>query len=213
MKDPGFAKLIVLVNGSIPLALLALDAYNKRLGANPIMAAIHTTGMTALIFLMLSLAVTPVRKISGWNWLSHFRRMLGLFAFFYATIHLGLYFAFDQQLNLAAVIKDVSSKPFILFGMTSLLLMVPLAITSTNSMIKRLGAARWKRLHQLVYVAAIAAMLHYAYSGKLITNQMKVFIAVLAILLGYRVMAWQLSLLRKAKTASAAAAGTSGRVD
>jgi DMSO/TMAO reductase YedYZ heme-binding membrane subunit len=190
MKDPGFAKFVLLVNGSIPLALLAWDAYHKRLGADPVLFAIHTTGMTALIFLMLSLAITPARKITGWNWLSHFRRMLGLFAFFYGAIHLILYFGFNRQFDVAATFTEVLSKPFILFGMIALLLMVPLAITSTNSMIKRLGAARWKRLHQLAYIAAISAMVHFFYSAKTVTLQIKSFIVILAVLLGYRLFVW-----------------------
>src|SRR3954470_7591863 len=147
MKDPGFAKSVVLLNGLVPLALLCWDDYFDQLGANRSEAIIHTTGVLALVFLFLSLTVTPLRKITGYNFLSHFRRMLGLFAFFYGCLHLLSYMSFDRGWSISGVIADVSKKPFILLGMAALLIMVPLAITSTNGMIKRLGAARWKRLH------------------------------------------------------------------
>ena len=152
---------LVLVNGSVPLALLAWDTWQGRLGADPVNHAIHTTGMPALIFLLLSLTVTPLRLATGWNWLSHFRRMLGLFAFFYGVLHLSIYFAFDRRFSISATIADTLKHRYILFGMGALLLMVPLAVTSTNGMIKRLGSARWKRLHQLVYISATCGVLHY----------------------------------------------------
>src|SRR5450755_265044 len=101
MKDPAFAKFVVLVNGAVPLALLGWDAYRHQLGANPVNHAIHVTGIVAIIFLGLTLLVTPLRKVTGWNWLSHFRRMLGLYAFFYACAHFMIYFAFQQSLNVA----------------------------------------------------------------------------------------------------------------
>ena len=197
MKDPGFAKFVVLVNGAMPLALLSWDATHGGLGADPQNRALHVTGMTALIFLMLTLAVTPVRKISGWNWLSHFRRMLGLFAFFYACVHFFIYLGLEKAYDVRAVIQDTIRHNFILFGMTALLLMVPLAATSTNGIIKWMGAARWKQLHKLVYVSAIAAVTHYAMFGKLggwntFTSfshwPQTTFVGVLAVLLGYRIL-------------------------
>jgi methionine sulfoxide reductase heme-binding subunit len=186
VKDPGFAKLVVFVNSLIPLALLCWDAWTHQLGTNPQENAIRTTGMTALVFLMLCLAVTPARKISGWNFLSHFRRMLGLFAFFYGSVHLFIYFGLYQSFNVRAVLTDTLQRPFIFLGMTALLAMVPLAATSTNGIIKKMGSARWKRLHRLVYVAGIAGVLHYYFLVKADTNRPLAFAAVLAVLLGYR---------------------------
>src|SRR5215217_661358 len=193
MKDPAFAKFVVLTNGSLPLALLCWDAYHGQLGANPTETIIHTTGVLAIVFLLLSLTITPARKLSGWNFLSHFRRMLGLFAFFYGCLHLLSYFKFDRGLSLRGTIEDVAKKPFILLGMGALLLMAPLAATSTNWAIKKMGSAKWKALHRLAYVCAILGVIHFYMSKKADKSQPLAFIAVLAILLGYRVLAPLLS--------------------
>jgi sulfoxide reductase heme-binding subunit YedZ len=186
MTDARFPKFLVFINGLVPLALLLWDAYWNHLGANPVEFSIRTTGMLALIFLLLSLCVTPLRKITGRNFFSHFRRMLGLFAFFYACVHLCLYFTFDRSLSVLSVLGDVVKRPFILFGMTALLAMLPLALTSTNKMIRRLGAARWKRLHRLVYLAGVAAVLHYYFLVKADTRIPIAFAVALALLLGFR---------------------------
>jgi sulfoxide reductase heme-binding subunit YedZ len=196
VKDAEFYKFVLLVNGAVPLALLAWDGYHAQLGANPTLFAIHTTGMLTLIFLFLTLCVTPLRKIFGWNWLSHFRRMLGLYAFFYGCAHLLTYLVFDRSLDLLSAVKDTFARRFIFFGMASLLMMLPLAITSTNAMIKRLGAAKWKRLHQLVYPAAIAAVVHYYLLVKADVRLPIAFAMVLAVLLGYRLLASRFSFLR-----------------
>jgi sulfoxide reductase heme-binding subunit YedZ len=188
MKDPSFPKFAVLVNGCVPLALLCWDAWFHNLGAHPVAFALSTTGMVALIFLMLSLTVTPVRKLTGYNFLSHFRRMLGLFAFFYGVVHLLIYFTFDRQLNFAGAVNDVLARPFILAGMTALLLMLPLALTSTNASIKRLGAARWKLVHRLAYVSAIAGVLHFYLLVKADISKPIAFAVVLTVLLGYRLV-------------------------
>jgi sulfoxide reductase heme-binding subunit YedZ len=190
--DPKFAKFVVMVNGCVPLAILCWDAYNHSLGANPTRFALQTTGMLALVFLMLCLTVTPARKLSGWNFLSNFRKSLGLFAFFYALIHLGIYFWFDRAMSLANLTADLigeNARLFIIFGMLSLVLMLPLALTSTNGSIKRLGAAKWKRLHSLVYPAAIAAVVHYYMQAKVAVPLAKAFIVVITVLLGYRIYA------------------------
>lgn len=186
MKDARFAKFVLLVNSLVPLAMLGYDASQHRLGANPVEYLIRTTGMLALIFLILSLAITPARKISGWNSFSHFRKMLGLCAFFYGVLHFSSYFIFDRSLSLKSTWDDTFARPFILLGMTALLVMVPLALTSTNGMIKRLGAARWKKLHRLAYVAGAAGALHYFLLVKADTGQPLAFAAVLILLLGYR---------------------------
>jgi len=201
MKDPGFPKFVVFFNSCVPLALLCWDAYRHQLGADPSNFALRTTGMLALIFLVLSLAVTPVRKITGYNFLSHFRRMLGLFAFFYGCTHLAIYFRFDRQLDLAGTIQDVIKRRFIFFGMASLLLMLPLAATSTNAMIKKLGGKNWKRLHTLAYPAAMAAALHYYMLVKADIRQPVAFGIVLGLLLLYRVLVNRVTWLRKSSHA------------
>src|SRR5215217_3668414 len=153
-----FPKLVIFVNSLVPLVLLLSDLYRKQVGPNPLDFATKTTGILTLIFLSLTVAVTPLRKIFGINSLVKVRRMLGLFAFFYGALHLLTYVWFDRWFNLISVVQDVGKRPFILLGMLAFLLMVPLAITSTNKMVKRLGGKRWAQLHHLVYLAAIAGV-------------------------------------------------------
>jgi methionine sulfoxide reductase heme-binding subunit len=187
MKDTRFARFVIFVNGSVPLALLLHDAYYHRLGANPSEFAIRTTGTLALLFLIISLAVTPLRKLLGQPWMVKFRRMLGLFGFFYAALHLLIYTLLDRSASLRAVIEDIGKRPFITVGMASFVLLVPLAVTSTQKMIKRLGGKRWNRLHRLVYVAAAGGALHYYMLVKADTREPLLFAAALAALLLYRV--------------------------
>src|SRR5213594_1271337 len=161
MKDIRFAKLVLLVNGLVPLTLLLWDVWHKRVGANPLEFVTRTTGMLTLVFLLISLAMTPLRRITGLNWLTRFRRMLGLFAFFYGSLHLMTYIAFDRFFHLTTIPGDVFKRRFIAIGMAAFFLMLPLAITSTDKMVKRLGGKRWARLHRIVYVAGILAVMHY----------------------------------------------------
>lgn len=189
MTDVRFTKLVVFVNALVPLVLLLWDLYHKRVGPNPLEFATRTTGMLTLIFLSLTVAVTPLRKISGVNSLVKLRRMLGLFAFFYGSLHLLTYVWFDRLFNLISVGQDVVRRPFILAGMTAFLLMVPLAITSTNKMVKRLGGKRWGRLHRLVYLAAIAGVVHFWMLVKSDTRLPLTFGFILLFLLGYRLFA------------------------
>ena len=147
MSDLQFAKLAIFVNSIIPLALLLWDLYFKKVGANPLEFATRTTGMLTLVFLILTLAITPVRKLLGFNPLVKTRRMIGLFAFFYGSLHLLTYVWFDRFFNFSGVVSDVAQRPFILVGTTAFFLMVPLAVTSTNKMVKRLGGKGWARLH------------------------------------------------------------------
>ena len=186
-NDIRFGKLLLLVNGAVPLALLAWDQAHHHLGANPQNFAILTTGMSALVFLMLTMAVTPVRKITGWNWLLSFRRMLGLFAFFYACVHFSLFFSLDRSFSVSSTLTEMVKRKYLIIGSTALLVMVPLAITSTNGMIKRLGGKGWRALHRLAYVAAICGVIHYYMQVKADVRQPLVFATVLAVLLGYRV--------------------------
>jgi sulfoxide reductase heme-binding subunit YedZ len=189
--DYKFSRLVFFTNGLVPLVLLAWDAMNHRLGANPLGFTITATGTLTLVFLLLSLTVTPLRKLTGWNWLIKHRRLLGLYAFFYACLHVTAYMVFDRALNLQATISDVLKRPFIAVGMFSFLLMIPLAVTSTNNMIKRLGGKRWARLHKLAYVIAVGGCLHYYMLVKADTTKPLIFAAILALLLGYRYFASQ----------------------
>jgi sulfoxide reductase heme-binding subunit YedZ len=182
-----FAKLLILVNGLVPLVLLSWDAYHHNVGPNPPEFITRTTGMMTLIFLMLSLAVTPIRKIFGFNSIIKLRRMTGLFAFFYGVLHLLTYVSFDRYFNWRSIPGDVVSRPFIAFGMLAFLLMVPLAITSTNNMIKRLGGKRWAKLHTLVYGAGAAAAIHFWLFVKSDTRLPLTFGFVLLLLLAHRV--------------------------
>jgi sulfoxide reductase heme-binding subunit YedZ len=186
MNDVRFSKFVIFTNALVPLALLFWDVYHKRVGANPGEFMTRTTGIMTLVFLMITLAVTPARKITGLNWLVKFRRMLGLFAFFYGFLHLLTYIWFDRYFNLRSIPGDVVTRPFIAFGMTAFFLMLPLAITSTNKMVKRLGGKRWSDLHKLVYAAGIAGALHFWLFVKSDTRLPLTFGFILLLLLGHR---------------------------
>jgi sulfoxide reductase heme-binding subunit YedZ len=189
MKDTRFAKLVLLVNGLVPLTLLLWDVYRKQVGANPLEFVTRTTGMLTLVFLLISLAVTPLRRITGVNWLVRFRRMLGLFAFFYGSLHLLTYVSFDRFFHLTTIPGDVYKRPFIAIGMTAFFLMLPLAITSTDKMVKRLGGKRWMRLHRVVYLAGMLGVWHYYMLVKSDVRLPLTFAFLLAVLLGFRIFA------------------------
>jgi sulfoxide reductase heme-binding subunit YedZ len=184
------AKVLVFLGALVPLALLVRGAMTENLGVNPAETIQLETGRWALKFLLLSLAITPLRRVTGWNPIIQFRRMLGLFAFFYATCHFAAYWSFDLGFAFAAMVGDVLKRPFIALGFIALLLMLPLALTSTKGWIRRLGK-RWTALHRLVYVSAICAVLHFAWKVKVFTGDPVIYAAVLALLLGFRV-AWAL---------------------
>jgi len=189
MSDVRFVKIVVFVNALVPLVLLLWDLYHGRVGPNPLQFATTTTGMLTLIFLSLTVAITPLRKIFGINALVKLRRMLGLFAFFYGALHLLTYIWFDRGFNIISVGPDVVKRPFILAGMVAFLLMVPLAITSTNKMVKRLGGKRWAKLHRLVYLSAIAGVVHFWMLVKSDTRLPLTFGFIVLFLLGYRLLA------------------------
>ena len=182
------AKVLVFLGALVPLALLVRGAMTENLGVNPAETIQLETGRWALKFLLLSLAITPVRRLTGWNPIIQFRRMLGLFAFFYATCHFAAYWSFDLGFAFAAMVGDVLKRPFIALGFAALMLMLPLALTSTKGWIRRLWR-RWTTLHRLVYVAAICAVLHFAWKVKVFTGDPVLYAAVLTLLLGFRV-AW-----------------------
>ncbi|HEV2328184.1 MAG TPA: ferric reductase-like transmembrane domain-containing protein [Verrucomicrobiae bacterium] len=181
-----FAKFLVLVNAGVPAALLGWDALHHQLGANPVNFAILTTGMLALVFLMLTLLVTPLRKITGWNWLIFARRALGLYAFFYASLHFLIFFSLDRSFSISSTLNEMVKRKYLIIGSIALLGMAPLAVTSTNAMVRRMGAKRWHSLHRLVYVVAICGVIHYYMQVKADVRQPIAFAGVLAVLLGYR---------------------------
>jgi len=185
--DVRFAKSVLFINCAVPVTMLAWDALHGRLGANPLEFVTRTTGALTLIFLLVSLAVTPLRKMLGLPWIIKFRRMTGLYAFFYGCLHLLTYIWFDKAFNFPAMAHDISKRPFIMLGMFGYSLMVPLAITSTNRMVKRLGGKNWNRLHKLVYLSGLAGVLHYYLLVKADVRKPLAFALVLVLLLGYRV--------------------------
>jgi sulfoxide reductase heme-binding subunit YedZ len=169
-----------------PLGWLGWLATSGGLGVNPIETANRFLGDWALRFLLISLAVSPVKKIFGWALVMRFRRMLGLFAFFYVVLHLSSYVGLDQFFAWAHIGADIVKRPYITVGMTTFLLLVPLAATSTSGMVKRLGAKRWKRLHMLAYAAAALAVFHYFMMVKADVREPLIYGGVLALLLGWR---------------------------
>jgi sulfoxide reductase heme-binding subunit YedZ len=187
MKDIKFNKLLLFVNALVPLTQLSWDAIHYRLGANPIEFVTRTTGTLTLVFLLLTLTITPLRRLTKIQWLIRFRRMLGLYAFFYGLLHFFTYVWFDKFFHVAAIGQDILARPFIAVGMASFFLMVPLAITSTDKMIKRLGGKRWRLLHKAVYISAAGGTFHYWLLVKSDTRIPLTFAAVLVVLLAYRI--------------------------
>lgn len=189
MNDFKFNKLLIFINSLVPLALLSYDALNGSMGANPVEFFLRTTGVLTLVFLLITLAVTPLRKYFGWNELIKFRRMLGLYAFFYGFLHLITYSIFDKSFNVVEIAKDVWQRPFIAVGMLAFFLLIPLAVTSTNGMIKRLGGKNWGKLHKLTYPIAILGVIHFWLIVKSDVFYPFTFALVLAGLLIYRIYA------------------------
>jgi methionine sulfoxide reductase heme-binding subunit len=170
----------------IPLVVLAWQALTSNLGANPIDEITDQTGIWTLRFLLITLAVTPARRLTGWNRLIQLRRMLGLFAFFYGSLHFLTYIWLDQFFAVEDIIADVMERPFITVGFTSFVLLIPLAVTSTTAMIKRLGGKWWQRLHRLIYAIAIGGVVHYLWLVKADIQQPLIYGSILAALLVYR---------------------------
>jgi methionine sulfoxide reductase heme-binding subunit len=185
-------KPIVFVASLVPALLLLAGAFNlfgRELGPDPVARLLHYCGHTALNFLMLTLLVTPVRQLTGLTNLVRLRRMLGLFAFFYASAHFLVYLILDQELDLANVVKDITKRPYITIGFTALVLLTPLAITSTNRMMRRLGR-RWQKLHRLVYVIAVLGVWHYYWQVKRDVREPQLYVGFLVVLFGWR-LAWR----------------------
>lgn len=168
------------------VAALAPLALHDNLGANPIETINRHTGDWALRFLLLTLAITPLRKLSGWHMVIRLRRMLGLFAFFYACLHFLSWIWLDQYFDLHAILKDVAKRPFITLGFACFVLLIPLAVTSTNAMVRRLGGRRWQRLHRLVYFITTGGVIHFLWLVKSDITQPLIYGLILAVLLGFR---------------------------
>jgi methionine sulfoxide reductase heme-binding subunit len=179
-------KIGVFLACLVPAGQLVYNAFTDNLGANPIEAITRFTGSWALIFLLATLSVTPLRKISRWNDLIKFRRMLGLFAFFYALLHFTTYIVLDHFFDFQVIVKDIYKRPYVTAGFTAFVLMIPLAITSTSGMIRRLGR-RWQQLHYAVYLVAIAAVVHFYWLVKADIRRPVQYASVLALLLGCRI--------------------------
>jgi sulfoxide reductase heme-binding subunit YedZ len=186
LKEADFQKKILWFNGAIPAVLLIIDWSQKNLGANPPEAFIRSTGVVAIIFLALSLAVTPLAQIFKWSWLIKHRRWLGLWSFYYAFLHLLAYAAFDKSFEFNKILIDIQKRPFILLGFVGFLLMIPLAMTSTNDMIKKMGGKRWKSLHKFAYIIAIVTSMHYWMIVKSDLFYPMIVASLFAVLLFYR---------------------------
>jgi sulfoxide reductase heme-binding subunit YedZ len=180
-------KLVVFLLCLVPFFLLVWQAFTGNLGANPVETITHTTGDWTLRFLVITLAVTPARRLTGWTPVTRFRRMFGLYAFFYSCLHFAIYCLSIANLNVSEILNDIAMRPYVTVGFTGFVLMIPLAITSTKKWISRLGGKRWQALHRLVYVSAIAGVLHYLWLVKLdIRSPVRYGIAV-GLLLLFRV--------------------------
>jgi len=188
------------------IGAIASDFFNgtRLLGSNPIKEAEHFTGRWVLRFLMFTLAVTPIRQTLGWNWLQRYRRMLGLFAFAYATMHLSIYFFLDLELAWGDLWADIVKRPYITIGMAAFALLVPLAVTSTAKMVKRLGGKRWAALHRSIYVIVVLGTIHFWMAVKRDITLPLIFALIFAVLLGYRVVAWRRRKLTAAAREAAA---------
>jgi sulfoxide reductase heme-binding subunit YedZ len=178
----------VFIGSLLPLAVLLLRAAQGRLTADPIAYVLNRFGLLTLIFLIATLSLTPLRKLTGWPWPIRIRRMLGLFAFSYACLHFLTYLVVDQNLHWSAIWADLTKRKFIYVGFSAFVLLWPLALTSTNASVRRLGAARWQRLHRLVYVAATLGVIHFIWRVKRDLREPLAYAAVLAVLLGYRLV-------------------------
>ena len=186
---PKFLKPMIFLACLLPLARLGWKAFNASLGANPIQVITFSTGTWTLVFLLLTLSITPLRKLTRQYWLVQYRRMLGLFAFFYGCLHFTTYIWLDQFFDLHSVYKDIYKRPFITVGFTAFVLMIPLAATSTKWAIRKLGK-RWQTLHRLIYLVAVAGVIHFLWAVKLDKRVPERYALILGVLLLYRLAVW-----------------------
>jgi sulfoxide reductase heme-binding subunit YedZ len=183
-------KISIFLIALIPLTKLAINGYLDNLGANPIEKITHRTGYWTLTFLLITLTITPLRRLTGWSWLVRLRRMLGLFAFFYACLHFLTYLVLDQFFDWANISKDIIKRPYITVGFAAFVLLIPLAITSTKRMTKLLGGKRWLQLHRLIYLIAIGGVIHFWWLVKKDITEPLNFSILLAVLLVIRLIYW-----------------------
>jgi methionine sulfoxide reductase heme-binding subunit len=195
-------KPLVFLACLLPLARLGWKAYMALLGANPIEVITHSTGDWTLIFLLITLAVTPLRKLTGQLWLIRYRRMFGLFAFFYVSLHFVTYIWLDKSFDVHEMLADIAKRKFITVGFTGFVLLIPLALTSTKKSIRRLGGKRWLLLHRLIYVSAVCGVIHYLWLVKADIREPLRYGLVLTVLLGYRLVNWALPRLTTQKMPS-----------
>jgi sulfoxide reductase heme-binding subunit YedZ len=186
-----------------PAFVLTWKGFHAALGANPIDVITRTTGRWTLTFLLITLSITPVRKLSGLPWLIRYRRMLGLFAFFYGSLHLMTYVWLDKFFDVHAMLHDIAKRRFITAGMTAWFLMLPLALTSTTGWIRRIGGKRWQMLHRLIYLSAAAGVIHFVWLVKADLRRPLTYGAALAVLLAYRLIIWLVSRIRARRTLAA----------
>jgi sulfoxide reductase heme-binding subunit YedZ len=185
-------KPVIFVAALGPLAWLVYHMFWGDLGANPIETITNSTGIWTLRFIVITLAITPFRWLTKWNQIINFRRMLGLFAFFYGTIHFSIYFVLDRSLMFDGLWEDIVKRPYITVGFTGFVLMIPLALTSTKGWIRRLGGRRWNLLHKLVYITGVLGVVHYWWKVKLDTTNPMIYAGIVAVLLSVRAFrAWQ----------------------
>jgi sulfoxide reductase heme-binding subunit YedZ len=186
-------KPVVFLACLAPLGSLVWRGFHGGLGANPIEAITHGTGDDTLTFLLITLSITPLRRLTRQYWLINFRRMLGLFAFFYGTLHLMTYVWLDKFFDVHEMLADIAKRKFITMGMTAFALMIPLALTSTKWSIRKLGGKRWQLLHRLIYFSAAAGVIHYIWLVKADLRKPLEYAFVLAVLMTYRFVEWALS--------------------
>lgn len=199
--DGKFAKWLVIANGLVPAALLVWDGYRHQLGVNEVNFAIRTTGLVGLVLLVLSLVITPLRKLTGWNGLISIRRNLGVLGFSYIAAHFLIFFWWDREGSVSSTLTEIVERVYLWFGFGALVLMIPLALTSTDGMVSRLGARRWKLLHRLAYPAVIGGVVHYYLLVKSDVRQPAAFAIVAGVLLLYRLVAHYVELRREVAAA------------
>jgi ferredoxin-NADP reductase/DMSO/TMAO reductase YedYZ heme-binding membrane subunit len=210
LVDGKFAKRLVWINGLVPALVLGWDAIEGQLGVNDVNYAIRTTGKLSIVFLTLSLLVTPLRRLTGWNPLIAVRRNLGLFGFYYALAHFSIFFAFDRAGSVSSTATEIVERQYLWFGFGALLLMVPLAVTSTDGMVSRLGAKRWKLLHRLAYAVVLGAVVHFWLLVKSDLRQPKAFAAIFGAMILYRIAFHYVDLRRDLAAARRKAAARAG---
>ncbi|MFY9559439.1 MAG: protein-methionine-sulfoxide reductase heme-binding subunit MsrQ [Terriglobales bacterium] len=201
MKQLRIIKVLIFLGALVPLGRLVWKAFHDGLGANPIEVITRSTGDWTLILILTTLSITPLRKLTKQYWLIGVRRMIGLFAFFYGCLHFTTYICLDKFFDVHEMIKDIGKRPFITVGFTAFALMIPLALTSTKGWIRRLGGKNWQRLHRLIYVTAIAGVIHYIWLVKADLRKPLQYAFVLGILLSYRVVVWLSEARRNAAPA------------